>query len=69
MATPTNVERYTGQATESSSRAAGSNSVPKPGGDKKKLPETKTGKTKVPVGTGKEGKGDGPGGTPKAGTA
>ncbi len=62
MSIPINVQR-----TAAIRRAAGS-IVPKPD-SKKKLPKAKTGKTKVPADTTKEGKGDGPPSKPKPGMA
>ena len=69
MSTTNYADRPTTPHTESSHRAAGGTPVPKPGTTKKKVPNTNTGKTKVPAGTDKDGKADGPGTRPKPGTA
>ena len=69
MSTTNYADRPTTPHTESSHRAAGDARVPKPGTTKKKVPNTNTGKTKVPAGTDKDGKADGPGTRPKPGTA
>ena len=69
MSTTNHADRPTVAHIESSQRAAGGKPVPKPGMTKKKVPGTNTGKTKVPTGTDKDGKADGPGTRPKPDTA